>query len=65
MAASKIHFIGGGQMAEAIIRAVTGNGTYKAAQISVADIHEERTAYLSAAYGVEADPGKRHCPLRT
>ncbi|KAI7261300.1 hypothetical protein KC345_g9794 [Hortaea werneckii] len=41
-------------MAEAIIRAVTGNGTYTAGQISVADIHEERTAFLKAAYGVKA-----------
>ncbi|MEI2397317.1 MULTISPECIES: pyrroline-5-carboxylate reductase [Paenibacillus] len=54
MAAGRIHFIGGGQMAEAIIRAVVGNGTYKAEQISVADIHEERTAYLNTAYGVRA-----------
>ncbi|QQZ63601.1 pyrroline-5-carboxylate reductase [Paenibacillus sonchi] len=54
MAAKRIHFIGGGQMAEAIIRAVIGKGAYKAAQISVADVNEERNLYLKNTYGVHA-----------
>ncbi len=54
MAAKRIHFIGGGQMAEAIIRAVISKGAYEAAQISVADVNEERSLYLKNTYGVRA-----------
>lgn len=54
MAAKKIHFIGGGQMAEAIIRANISKGTNEAAQLSVADINEERITFLSETYGIEA-----------
>lgn len=54
MAAKRIHFIGGGQMAEAIIRAVIGKGAYEAAQISVADVNEERNLYLKNTYGIHA-----------
>ncbi|MGN8646152.1 pyrroline-5-carboxylate reductase [Gracilibacillus sp. HCP3S3_G5_1] len=49
-----IHFIGGGQMVEAIIRAVLANGTTTAEEMTVADISEERNTYLSEAYHVEA-----------
>lgn len=44
----KIHFIGGGQMAEAIIRACLAGDTLAAGQISVADIHEGRLQLLKA-----------------
>ncbi|AIQ67294.1 pyrroline-5-carboxylate reductase [Paenibacillus graminis] len=54
MAAKRIHFIGGGQMAEAIIRALISKGPYEAAQISVADVNEERSLYLKHTYGVRA-----------
>ncbi|KAB8126654.1 pyrroline-5-carboxylate reductase [Gracilibacillus oryzae] len=49
-----IHFIGGGQMVEAIIRAVLANGTITSDKITVADISEERNTYLSETYKIEA-----------
>ncbi|WP_462413004.1 pyrroline-5-carboxylate reductase family protein [Neobacillus sp. Marseille-QA0830] len=48
----QIHFIGGGQMAEAMIRAVIANGVVLADQISVADINVQRCELLSNKYGV-------------
>ncbi len=48
-----IHFVGGGQMAEAIIRAMIKNHTIAADHISVSDIHEERLRFLSETYGVQ------------
>lgn len=51
----KIHFIGGGQMAEAIIRAIVENHTVSANQISVSDISEERLQFLHETYGVKTD----------
>ncbi|WP_179034798.1 NAD(P)-binding domain-containing protein [Paenibacillus sp. URB8-2] len=38
MAGQRIHFIGGGQMAEAIIRAIISNQTTAAEHISVAAV---------------------------
>lgn len=52
MTTEYIHFIGGGQMAEAIIRAVIRNETIAADHISVSDIHEERLRFLSETYGI-------------
>lgn len=49
----KIHFIGGGQMAEAIIRAVVNNQTVSAQDISVMDINEKRVQFLSETYGIQ------------
>lgn len=54
MAQQYIHFIGGGQMAEAIIRAITGNGAAAAERISVSDINEARLRLLSEKYGIQA-----------
>ncbi|BCG57675.1 pyrroline-5-carboxylate reductase [Paenibacillus sp. URB8-2] len=51
----QIHFIGGGQMAEAIIRAVISNQTVSAGQISVTDINEARLQFLSETYGVKTE----------
>ncbi|MFD1775921.1 pyrroline-5-carboxylate reductase [Paenibacillus rhizophilus] len=51
----QIHFIGGGQMAEAIIRAVISNQTVSADQISVTDINEARLQFLGKTYGVNTD----------
>ncbi|AKG37556.1 pyrroline-5-carboxylate reductase [Paenibacillus durus ATCC 35681] len=51
----QIHFIGGGQMAEAIIRAVVTNQTISADRISVTDINEARLQFLSQTYGVNTD----------
>lgn len=49
---SMIHFIGGGQMVEAIIRAVLANKTVRKEEITVADISEQRNTYLSKNYQV-------------
>ncbi|WP_410513515.1 pyrroline-5-carboxylate reductase [Paenibacillus sp. BR2-3] len=53
MASKRIHFIGGGQMAEAIIRAIISNHTAAAEHISVADINDERIRFLNETYGVQ------------
>lgn len=51
----QIHFIGGGQMAEAIIRAVINNQTISADRMSVTDINEARLQFLNKTYGVNTD----------
>ncbi|MEK3791472.1 pyrroline-5-carboxylate reductase [Paenibacillus sp. FSL R7-0204] len=51
----KIHFIGGGQMAEAIIRACLAGGTLAAGQISVSDINEGRLGLLKAKYNADTE----------
>ncbi|WP_151735183.1 pyrroline-5-carboxylate reductase [Paenibacillus tengchongensis] len=53
MTKQKIHFIGGGQMAEAMIRACLANGTMSADQVSVTDINEGRLQLLNSKYGVD------------
>ncbi|MEK3748488.1 pyrroline-5-carboxylate reductase [Paenibacillus sp. FSL E2-8871] len=53
MTQEKIHFIGGGQMAEAIIRACISNNTLLVDQISVSDINEDRLQFLSTKYGID------------
>lgn len=49
-----VHFIGGGQMAEAIIRAIVNNHVYPPGSITVADINEKRVAYLQEKYRIES-----------
>ncbi|MBU9721584.1 MULTISPECIES: pyrroline-5-carboxylate reductase family protein [Bacillaceae] len=49
----QIHFIGGGQMSEAIIRAILQNETFSAKQISVADINPSRLDYLKGKYEIK------------
>jgi len=49
-----LHFIGGGQMAEAIIAALTSSQHFAARQISVTDIDPSRLDRLRAGYGVRA-----------
>ncbi|MBE0598195.1 MAG: NAD(P)-binding domain-containing protein, partial [Desulfuromonadales bacterium] len=51
--AGKIAFIGGGNMAEALIRGLL-RGTYPAAQIVVSEPAELRRDTLAQRYGVEA-----------
>ncbi|AIQ43517.1 pyrroline-5-carboxylate reductase [Paenibacillus sp. FSL R5-0912] len=51
----KIHFIGGGQMAEAIIRACIAGGTLAGDQISVSDINEGRLQHLKSKYSVDTE----------
>jgi len=53
MTMQNVHFIGGGQMAEAIMRAVVRNKTIAAEHISVSDPKEERLLFLSDTYGVQ------------
>lgn len=54
MAKTQIHFIGGGQMVEAMIRAIVNNRTVTSECISVSDINEARNQFLSDTYGVKA-----------
>lgn len=49
----KITFIGGGNMAEGIIRGMIQTGTCEAANITVFDIMEKRLEYLKETYSVE------------
>ncbi len=53
MRAHKIGFIGGGNMAEALIKGVTG-ATFPAASIMVAEPRSQRRAELQERYGVAA-----------
>jgi pyrroline-5-carboxylate reductase len=55
MKKKRIHFIGGGQMAEAIIRAVINNQTVPADRITVTDLDEKRRQILGEVYGVHVD----------
>lgn len=50
----RIHFIGGGQMAEAMIRAILANRVVTANQITVSDVVAERNSYLNKTFGVVA-----------
>lgn len=54
MTEQRIHFIGGGQMTEAIIRAIVRKQAAAADFISVADINEARSRLLNERYGVQA-----------
>lgn len=48
----KIAFLGGGNMAEALIKGILASGTAKAGQISVTDISGDRLEYLKKTYGI-------------
>ena len=52
-----IGFVGGGNMAEALIRGITSAGVYKAGDIYVSDIRAERCDYLAGEYGVQKSAG--------
>lgn len=49
----RVHFIGGGQMSEAIIRAMLTNGADEQL-VTVTDIDQKRNIYLTERYGVKA-----------
>lgn len=51
-AGKRIGFIGGGAIAEALVRGVVNAGLLTAGQITVGDVASERLAYLSEKYGV-------------
>lgn len=47
-----IGFVGGGNMAEALIKGIIHSGVYKPANIFVCDIKADRLSYLSQQYGI-------------
>ena len=51
---NKIAFIGGGAMAEAIIKGIIGSGLIAGESIAVGEHTAERCAYLNETYGVKA-----------
>lgn len=51
---NKIAFIGGGAMAEAIIKGITGSGLVAGSTIAVGEHTPERCTYLNETYGVNA-----------
>ena len=48
-----IGFIGGGNMAQALIKGIIKAKVYKPENIFVSDIKPERLAYLSKEYGIQ------------
>ena len=52
----KLSFIGGGAMAEAMIRGVLAQGLARPEEIYVGEISEERCRYLCDAYRIYASP---------
>ncbi len=54
---AKVHFIGAGQMTEAIIRASLSNGTLRADAISLEDIDSARIEALHSRYRLSGDGG--------
>jgi pyrroline-5-carboxylate reductase len=59
---AKVHFIGAGQMAEAIIRASLSNGVQRDA-ISLEDIDSARVDSLHARYRLSGDCGLSEASL--
>lgn len=51
---SEIGFIGGGNMAEALIKGIITAGVFKPENIIVADISSDRLDYLTSNYGIKA-----------
>ena len=54
---AKIGFIGGGNMAEGIIRGLIKSGTYQPEEILVKEIRPERLEWLTKTYGVRTAEG--------
>ncbi len=59
--ADSIGFIGGGAMAEAIIRGIIQNGVFSANQVTASDPVEARRRVLSAQYGVSVTDRNQEC----
>ncbi|SQI93394.1 pyrroline-5-carboxylate reductase [Klebsiella oxytoca] len=60
---ARIHFIGAGQMAEAIIRASLSHGALRADAISLEDIDSTRVEALRARYRLSGDGGVNEASL--
>ncbi|HDP24451.1 MAG TPA: pyrroline-5-carboxylate reductase [Deltaproteobacteria bacterium] len=56
---SSLGFIGGGNMAEALIAGIVKRGELAAPEIMVCDVVQERCRHLSAKYGVQAASDSR------
>ena len=56
----RLAFVGGGAMAEALIRGITEADLVAPAQIAVSDITTERLTYLHDTYGVITDRDNHH-----
>jgi len=57
---ANVHFIGAGQMAEAIIRASLETGKLRAEEISLEDIDAGRIALLTERYGLVQERQSEH-----
>lgn len=55
-AGQKIGFVGGGQMAGAIIAGLLAGGAVKPADVMVTDTSDERLAFLAAEHGIKTVP---------
>lgn len=53
---SRIGFIGGGAMAEALVAGITGSGLVGANRVLVSDVSEGRRRHLCEKYGITAEP---------
>ncbi len=53
MIKERIAFLGGGNMAEALIRGLVAAGTTKPDRILATDVSDDRLAYLKKAYGID------------
>ena len=60
---TRVHFIGAGQMAEAIIRASLSHGALRADAISLEDIDSARVEALRARYRLSGDGGVNEASL--
>ena len=59
-----ITFLGGGNMAEALIKGVLAANVAKPEQVIVADISADRIAYLQKTYGIAGDTSNRDAVAR-
>ncbi len=59
----KIAFLGGGNMAEALIKGILAAGVVKADRISATDVSMDRLEYLKKTYGIIVQKGNRDAVL--
>jgi pyrroline-5-carboxylate reductase len=61
---SRIAFLGGGNMAEALIKGMLAAGVAKADQMLVTDVSADRLAHLQKAYGITVPQGNKDAVTR-